>query len=539
MAKKEEGLTYLQMPLPSASKKSKLVKKTWQGYNRRQTVDTGMLSVESNVSTAEAPYLVPAEKAQTVTGTTHDGSIGIGLFGFADFLIYIYGTKEEDDKYTIYIEKITVEDGAYKIIKGVLKEGASEDDCKVQRSVVQFNVYNVVTDPAEGIYYKKILVFPDKVSLDYEVEEVEEAPTKDDTREHVTYKCGDKFYRLEEDLEAQEKEVKEYEELPCFYLGNAYPDIKYATVHLSRLFGVDDGRVYASGFNDYANWNLDTEDEYNEANAWCSSSGANAKAGGEFTGITAFQGHVICFKKDFMHELYNTKNPFRIQDIYAEGCIDNRTIQDVDGQLIFVSEDNVKVYTGSNPRILSYNLGIKEYRNPVSGTDGRNYYLYCQDENGEGHVFVYDTFCSSWSRRNIDVDGVCGFAKCSHGMYLCCNDGESTSLEKLDTGVYGTWGFETDLVTNESCDIKHIEKLQMFCDISEGARLAVCFKYDNEEGLHEVWKCLRQRSDIQKVIRVKPRMTAHHGFKMRVEGYGFVRIRSMELLVQGGGDLYV
>lgn len=528
MAKKEEGLSYLQMPLPKEYKKAKMVKRTWNGYNRRQTVDTGMLSYEENISTAEAPYLVPAQKYSKVNDDP-DG-IGIGLFGFADFLIKIYG-KQNGDKYDIYAERKTADGSDICLIK----EGATEEECKVQRSVVQFNVYNVVTDPAEGIYYKKILIFPDKVSLDYEIEEIKELeegkdkPNADDVLEHITYKYGGKYYR--KDGEA----VTEYENVPCFDLGKTFPDIKYATVHLSRLFGVDDGRVYASEFNNYAGWNLDTVDEYNEANAWVSSSGANAKAGGEFTGITAFQNHVICFKKDFMHEIYNTKNPFRIQDIYAEGCVDNRTIQDVDGLLIFVSEDNVKVYTGSNPRILSYDLGIKEYRNSVSGTDGRNYYLYCKDEKGEGHIFVYDTFCSSWSRMD-GIGDICGFAKCSHGMYMYSAHG---SLYKLDTGEYGSWVFETDLITNGSCDIKHIEKLQMFCDISEGSDMSVYFLYDGENTKHKVWSIEGASHNIQKVIRVKPRMTAHHGFKVHIEGNGFVRIRSMELLIQGGGELYV
>ena len=86
-----------------------------------------------------------------------------------------------------------------------------------------------------------------------------------------------------------------------------YQTLKYATVHLSRLFGVDDDRVYASGFNDYTNWNLDTVDEYNVNNAWVSPAQANTKANSSFTGITTFMNHVICFKENFMHEIYNNK----------------------------------------------------------------------------------------------------------------------------------------------------------------------------------------------------------------------------------------
>ena len=500
MAKKETNLTYLQVPLPSAIKKAKMVKKSWSGYNRRQTVDTGMLAVENNVSTAETPYFTPCEKAVSVSYgggyTSSDNSVPIGIFGFTDFFIVIYGNKTDKK---ILIDYVKVDDkGKCSVYTETLKTDATDDDFKQQRCVVPFNVYDITTDPVEGEYIKKLLIFPDKLSINYDV-------------------ANDGF----------EKGA----------LINT-PDIKYATVHLSRLFGVDDVRVYASAFNDYANWNLDTAEEYNESNAWCSSSGANVKAGGEFTGITTFQNHVICFKKDFMHEIYNTKNPFRIQDIYAEGCIDNRTIQDVDGQLIFVSDDNVKVYTGSNPRILSYYLGIREFNDAVAGTDGRNYYLYCRDENNEKHIFVYDTYCNQWSRRECP-SGVVGFAKCDSGMYFLC-ESSSKCLYKIQSGNYDEdWYFETDLITNESCNIKHIEKLQMFCDIEEGATMKVSFIYDDETEKHTVWNIAYASEDMQKVIRVKPRMTACHGFKIRVEGSGFVRIRTMELLIQGGGDLYV
>ena len=499
MAKKEEGLTYLQVPLPSAVKKAKMVKKTWSGYNRRQTVDTGMLSFEENVSTAETPYFTPSKEIakNSYSGGYYSVSssnrVSMGIFGFADFFIVVYGDKANKK---IMLDYVKNGDSGYSVFTETLKENATDDDYKQQRCIVSFNVYDITTDPVEGEYIKKLLIFPDKLSINYDVE-------------------NDGF----------EKGAL-----------TQTPDIKYATVHLSRLFGVDDVRVYASGFNDYANWKLDTTEEYNESNAWCSSSGANTKAGGEFTGITTFQNHVICFKKDFMHEIYNTKNPFRIQDIYAEGCVDNRTIQDVDGQLIFVSEDNVKVYTGSNPRILSYYLGVDKYNDAVAGTDGRNYYLYCVDEKGDKHIFVYDTYCSQWSRRKCPSDNVVGFAYCDMGMYLLCNNG----VYKVSDDTYeSVWSFETDLITNESCDIKHIEKLQMFCDIGSGASMNVSFIYDNGDEERDVWTSKSDDQNTQKVIRVKPRMTACHGFKVRVEGSGFVRIRTMELLIRGGGDLYV
>ena len=352
-----------------------------------------------------------------------------------------------------------------------------------------------------------MLIFPDKKSVDLNVARNYTTPTA------LT------FASLETDV------VK-------------LPNIKYATVHLSRVFGVDDDRVYASGFNDYANWNLDTADEYNESNAWCSPAQSNVKADSKFTGITTFNNYVVCFKRNFMHELYNTKNPFRIQDVFAEGTIDNRTIQDVDGRLIFVSDDNVKIYTGSNPKIISYTLNIPKYESAFSGQDGRNYYLYVKNST-ESHFFVYDTMIGEWSERDAYGYGeIKGFANNSNGIYMHT----ATSVYKLNTSNYTnqSWAFETDLMTNNTVDIKHIKKLQMLGDFAD-CDLDVYILYDDEEFNANTSHKVYSRTNLvgKKPIRVKPRNTAHYGIKLHFEGVGYAKLYELEIFAQQGGDLYV
>ena len=96
MAKKknEDTLQYLQMPLPQSGKYSKMTKVAFGGLNKRYTLDSGELSMESNISTNEYPYLVPSYAPETVYEwlytTNGNGYVNpIGLFGFDDFLIVI------------------------------------------------------------------------------------------------------------------------------------------------------------------------------------------------------------------------------------------------------------------------------------------------------------------------------------------------------------------------------------------------------------------------------------------------------------------
>ena len=493
MAKKkdENTLQYLQVPLPKGRKYSKMTKVAFGGLNKRNTIDSGELSMERNISTSEYPCLTPSnEKFLVKSGYSNP----ISMFGFDNFLIVVYRENT-----AVKIDYISLVKGEYKKYTGVLKsEGATKDD-EVPRSIVQFNHYEQSIDIVNGTFKKKLVIFPDKMSMDFEI-------TADFT--------------------------------PDVIPNSSMPNLKYATVHLSRLFGVSDDAVYASGFNDYTNWNFDTIDEYNENNAWMSKTQSNTKADGTFTGIINYQGHIVCFKRDYMHEIYNTKNPFRVVDIYAEGTIDNRSIQDVDGKLIFVSDDNVKIYTGSNPRIISHNLNMPKYTYAVSGTDNRNYYLYCEDASGYGFLYVYDTYTEMWSEQSIESK-VLSFAHNKNGMYMLCADGV---VYKMDTGGYSDdWCFETDLITNQTVNIKHIKKLQMLAEVKTSATFDVYILYDDEvfdkDKSHLVYSSKGRTGKLP--VRVKPRKTANYGFKLHIEGSGYTKLYELEIFVEPGGDMYV
>lgn len=630
MAKKnEKTLSYLQVPLPEGRKSYRTTKREWYGLNLKQTIDTGALSMEKNISTIEAPYLVPSpRRSEFASGylaeeTDTDTAIHpIGVYGFDDFLLVLY--EQNNDVWVDYI-KGSVDKESGEHYRGIVGTYNDVEPDLGPRSVVQFNVYDTPTDPVSGQYIKKLLFFPDKASMFMHIVDTDTSPeawdedeinaadtsvmycfntgsyknyyivkivkvVDEDDEDEVTYKreveqCGDDgFFRcsgmdvLVKEYYNSEKE-KDGTYPPSetashsYYYRNTFnqevyrwvddtsdsdksgwkvsvppsmPDIKYAAVHVSRLFGVDDSRVYASGFNDYTNWNLDTIDDASESNAWCSPAQSNTKAGGAFTGITNFQGHVVCFKRDYMHEIYNTKNPFRIQDIYAEGAVDNRTIQDVDGKLIFVSEDNVKVYTGSNPRIISASLNLKSYSNAVSGTDGRFYYLYCEDETKKKRLLVYDTYVEQWSEQDVDLE-VLSFAYNKNGMFMMCADG---IVYRMNTDDYShLWGFETDLITGGTANIKHLKKIQLLAEFSEGSRLAVYVLYDDEKygaGAHCVHDTLlatdkeKEKAGLR-VLRVRPRSSknASYGIKLCVMGTGYIKFHALELFMEAGGDSYV
>ena len=324
-----------------------------------------------------------------------------------------------------------------------------------------------------------------------------------------------------------------------------FPGIEHATVHLSRLFGAGDGRVYASGYNNYADWAYDMDDDYNESAPWCSVTGANTKAGGEFTAITTYQNHVIAFKKDFMHELYNTKNPFTVHDVYACGCVDARTVQEVGGKLIFASTEGIMIYTGSKPRLISYELNIDVFDHACcSGSDGRFYYLFYIDKSTENHLFVYDTWTECWSEE-ICENIILGFAYSpEHGLYrLEQTDADGHGAVYKQVNTYGEWSCETDNISavhgsgNAISDIKHIQRLNIVAELAQGSEMRAYILYDGEEYDADTAETVCDMAErVGRInIRILPRMSVHSSFRIRLEGRGYVRIYGMEIQMKRGG----
>lgn len=534
-SKKQQELTYLQMSVPTGQNSAKITKLNWIGLNKRQELDTGELSAECNISTSAAPYLIPSEKRQIYSDKQYENPIS--MFGFDDFLLVVYRDNKK-----IKIDYITKQ---LDIYTGVLNSNASTTDNR-PRSIVKFNVYD---DPSsvefDGGFTSKLLIYPDKKSMDFETDSDFTPKAMDMTA--IEFTNSEEPYTPESDADTDCYYYNTYNQTYYAYnkdsltwyetILNRVPEFSAVTVHLSRVFGIKDDKVYASAFNDYANFNLDTADETNTANAWFTTSQSNTKSKGNFVGITTYGGQVICFKHDFMHEIYNTKNPFRLNDVFAEGTIDNRTIQDVDGKLIFVSADGVKIYTGSNPRIISYNLNIDKIYYAVSGTDKRKYYLYCGTREKDHNLFVYDTYTDEWAEESIDFE-VKSFVHNENGMFLLGSDGY---VYKMDTRKYShNWSFETDFSTQSNVDIKHIAKISMLVDIKKGADFKVYAVYDDEEFDENTSQLLYSSSGYgKKSVRVKTRQTANYGFKLHFCGFGYVKFYEMCVSVTNGGDLYV
>lgn len=491
MADRKNEFVYGSMSVPSGEDRYRIIRWGWGGLNKTDIIDSGDITdcdgVEINggyVDTSPSPVGVV------------DYAEPIGVYGFDDWLLVLYrdgGKIKADCRYP---------DG--RVVTGVIGNATGTDKDFETRSVIQFNVLNGTENIVSAQYDRKLLVFPDKKSFDF-------APTSSFTGAELDNLSG-------------------------------YPNIHYATVYGSRVFGVDNDRVYASSFNDYANWNLDTAENTSDSNAWCSTSQSNVKADGDFTGIWTYDNHVVLFKKDFTQLVYNNKNPFRIVDVCSYGADNQNAICEVEGTLYFASGDMVYAFTGGQPKAVSESLGNLDLRGCALGGYRDRMYV----ANGDK---LYRYRDGVWSEQTLESP-IKQFATNENGLYGLTDSGivlvdsagwvlDGAGDSAADDPVYGDWWFETDFMAAGRLDVRRVKKMTVLCDIASGSTVKAYLLKDGEVyNANTSRLVLESHGSGWRTLCALVRGVSADMHRVRFVGRGRVRVHALELQISWGGDLY-
>lgn len=502
--KKDEHLPYGSVTLPNAERRYSLIRWGWKGLNRTNTIDSGNITDCSNVY-INPPYV------DVCADFIEYGSFGdvISMFAFDNFLIVV--VKYEGNVKLLQLLNTPKDATKVTVIE---KSLGSAKDIEPPRSIVQFNTAVDTENIAAADYVKKLLIYPDMVSVELKYNEA-----------------------IGVDNVMQEPETFDVE-------GSPQPPIKYAAVYASRLFGVSDTKVYASQFNNYSGWKLDTADDISEANAWMSMTQSNTKADGVFTGIWVYDNHVVLFKQDFTHLVYSNNNPFRIVDITSYGANNQNAITEANGVLYFASRDNVYAFTGGIPKAIGSELGISDYRGACLGHFKDKMYMCVGDK-----MYIYRN--SVWSSRDLKGKIITQFATNDNGLYglvgstgqlILIDSDEHEDANGTNGNIkYEDWWFETDLMCAGNMDIRRAKKISLFCEAEKGSSVAVYLLRDGEKFDPDMPKVLsfdNFGNSGKRVLRGMIRGYSGFAHKLRISGSGKVRIYSAEILVTWGGDLY-
>nr|DAK92732.1 MAG TPA: stabilization protein [Caudoviricetes sp.] len=336
-------------------------------------------------------------------------------------------------------------------------------------------------------------------------------------------------------------------------LGASYPDLTVATSFQGRVFGSDGGRVFASEYNDYAGWELDTADSTLSSHAWVTTTQTNVRANDDVTGVTVYQNHVVVFKRSYMHMIYGTENPFRLVDIGERGAVGARAFAEINGILYFASGDGIMAFDGDSVSCISRNVlvsGEEMSAGTVLCGDAR--YLYVNDGS---LALRYDTVYGVWVRQalpsGVTVCDMSGTGDAVHAAYLLSGDGR-VYVPALSAAHGRYWMCETDLMCLARMDVRRVKKVQIMgeCDASgipagteSVIRVYLLRRGDvfsaGKSTLIAEKKFSPGRADEPFILRTLSRMFSSVGHRLYITGDGVFRIVGIDMRVSYGGDVYV
>ena len=487
--------------LPQGEREYETVRWRFGGINRRDRIDTGEFTDMCGIS-SEGDYLVTDPPFARSTEISKRYDIPVQVESFDDFQLVLYINEGG----ALMADMIVPNTSTTTVL---VNENNKIGDQK--RSVVLFNVCEMEDgNIASAVFKPTILVFPDKKSFPA-------TPT------------------VAEDITAAD-------------LGTEYPNLITATSFQGRVFGSDGTRVFASEYNNYAGWNLDTAEESLSSNAWVTTTQTNVRADDIITGVTVYQNHVVVFKRGYMHMIYGTENPFRLVDIGERGAVGIRAYCEVNGILYFASSGGIYAFDGNSVTEMSRNVlttGEAIGEDTVLCGDARYLYVITGEDS-----LRYDTTYGVWTRLNlpemVNVKDASANNSAQHNVHILCDDGAYTpNAEKV---CDMEWYAETDLLCLSRMDIRRIKKIQIMgvADTQYGdCEVSVYLLRRGEEFNTDAHKPVAQKmftaghGERVFMLRTLIRMFSSVGHRVRIVGKGAVRILGIDMKLSYGGDLYV
>lgn len=437
----------------------------FRGLDRRGGLREGCLAEGAGFDPRELPALSTMRAPVSYKKAPAGRTLGLQAVGDVLYLVHV-------NEGVLYLTR-------YFANGTISQHQLPSTDKETPRTVLPYNLYSNPQNPLSGSYSKRVILLPDRLIFD---------PTA------MT---------------------------PSFQGLGSGPTINYACVHLSRLFGAKEDRLYASAFNNPLNWNLDTATDIDASHAWASTVQSNTRSSGDFTALTVYDGHVLAFKRRFCHVLNNNKNPFRVADLLTVGTKDGRTLAEVEGKLFFVSDEGVYRYNGDSATLISDALAVTDFSGALATGFGGLYWLYLP---AAGRVFVWSEANGAWSALAPFTEApISGMTANERGCFFIDEDGEIFATEG---GGFGELSATTPPLLQDA--IGRLTRLSLALTAEEGATL--CISYTDTAGRTTP---LLQHTGNGRTVRLESRVftPADYGGRLQLCGTGGLTVHDLTLRI--------
>ncbi len=305
----------------------------------------------------------------------------------------------------------------------------------------------------------------------------------------------------------------------------AIPDMDHICVHNNRLWGtaISGEYIYASKLGDLTSFN---SFQGLSDDSWYS----YVATGGKFTGICSYRTSVVAFKENCIHHIYgDSPRNFSIPKHTNGGCIDGRSICEIEGILYYLSNKGFYAYNGGEPYNISSPLN-REYSFCTGGTDGKHYYVSAVTKDNITDFMVYTPEYNLWMHRDstnfIDMCSYNGRVYGLTGDKMLMIDGGEKALN---------WNASTKAFTYDHFDLKGISEVYIRAQISSSAHIKVMVSFDDSD--YAECGCITGNNNLS-AYRVPVRFKKCDHFKIKLEGEGDAVIHNIEIINYKGGRIY-
>ncbi len=293
---------------------------------------------------------------------------------------------------------------------------------------------------------------------------------------------------------------------------NSRPHIDYACMDNNRVVAVHKNSFYASSLGDYTKWTDFVDAEGNPKATGSYAEELNTP--GDFNSITKYNTSVILTKNDIVYVCYGNKPPYRINEVCKTGCIDGRTIAEVDSYLYWLGRDGIYRFGGGSPRLISHKIG-GDFVSGVAVANGLKYYC-CLYDGKSYKMYVYNAQYDFWhiedSVQYVDLvakDGI---------VYGLTADGEIVKFDSGDERV--SWSFTTIDFDFSTEYTKNVAKVYCRLKLYDQAYVNLYIRSNKQDW----YKFASYKADGTNVFQAKAKLKKCDYFTLRVEGVGDAEI---------------
>lgn len=319
-------------------------------------------------------------------------------------------------------------------------------------------------------------------------------------------------------------------------LKRCVPEMDYICEKDNRLWGVVNRQSNRMWDKDAEKWvhyesrmivasSLGMPDDFYDYNGAYSGAYAVAVASeGDFTGICAMDGDVLCWKEDRLHKVLGDypanyqMTEFHIPGVRAGA---HRTLAAQGGTLVYLGRDGIYAYGGGASRKISAPLGNVNFSSGAAAWDGERVFFSLTDEAGAGNLFVYDTEPDIWLRED-DTHAVF----CRHGEEFLMLTREGTLLRR-DAGTEKVeWQATLTPIRTEFGQRERGAALSLRAEMARGSELAAYTRCDGSS-----WRLAGRLSGSgTKTLRIEPE--PFEQLELRLTGTGDCIVRGLSLLTR-------